>query len=136
MRRVGGLGILMLLLVACAEPTAPAPVGGPLTGSWGTLPNPGGAYTLLSMQSGAGRLAGTSQQWGIADRYVGSFPIAGAYSEADSSFILWFVHGLKPATTFVGRWSADSLVGTWTEQGNSWPLRFARAASQESGQPN
>ena len=126
MAAVRRLTILMITVAACSEPTGPLPGGGPLTGSWGTLPIPSGAFTLLSLNSGAGRLAGTAQQWGIADAYLGSYPLAGTYSETDRSLRLWLMHGLVSAATFVGRWSADSLVGTWAQQGGSWSMSFAR----------
>ena len=122
---LGRLGVLAVLLAACTEATAP-PVGGPLTGSWGTLPIPSGSFTLLTLQTGAGRVVGNAEQWGIANRYLGSFVIAGAYHEADRSFSLAVLRGGWPSATFVGRWSADSLVGTWTDQYGSGTTRFAR----------
>ena len=101
------LGFLVILAAACSEATAP-PTGGPLTGSWGTLPIPSGSYTMLSLQSGAGRLQGTAQQFGIASVYMDSFSLAGTYSEPDSSFTLTFLRGARPTAIFAGRWSDGS----------------------------
>ncbi len=123
------LSFIVLLTAACSETTAP-PRGGPLTASWINLPiTPSGAYTLLSLQSGQGKLAGTAQEYGIASAYLGSFTLLGTYSESDSTFSLNLIRGTLPAASFVGRWFADSLVGTWTDQTGSWSTRFGRQAS-------
>lgn len=120
------LGILVFLAAACSEATAP-PTGGPLTGSWGTLPIPSGTYTELTLQSGGGRLQGAEQAWGVGpDAYRGSLVVTGTYRVADSSLSVWMMRGALLAATFIGRWSGDTLVGTWTDGSGSYAMYLER----------
>ena len=115
--------ILLAALLSCNAGTGPT---SDLSGAWTTGMVPSGAYTELYLKTTGQSITGTARwQYGLSNGPLVIYSVTGHASS--DTFVLTLTPDSGATVTYAGKLiEPDTLAGTSSAGGSSWPWRFLR----------